>query len=131
MTVVPAVKTAAAWLPAAIYMALIWLVSSLPMTLSLDDFPLGDKGIHVIEYAVLAALCAGALARTRPRMGLRTRLVAAVAVAVFWGLLDEIHQAYVPTRHADSADVVADMVGAMLGALCFIGIRAVRHRSAG
>ena len=120
-----------AWLPAAIYMALIWLLSSLPSTVSFDDFPLGDKGIHLLEYAILAALCAGALARTRPRMGHRTQLVAAVAVAVFWGLLDEIHQAYVPTRHADSADVVADVVGAMLGALCFIGVRALRSRSAG
>ena len=40
----------------------------------------------------------------------------AAALAAVYGVSDELHQSFVPGRTADGADVVADAVGAVLGA---------------
>jgi VanZ family protein len=107
-----------AWAPAAVYMAIIWAVSSLSLPPSLpDEFPFRDKGIHFVEYGVLGLLVAFATRRTWPRTGLvRTQLFALI-VCTGWGLLDELHQAFVPGRWADMRDGLADFLGASAGIL--------------
>jgi VanZ family protein len=95
-------------------MGLIWVVSGMP-SFDLRMVPFRDTGAHVIEYAVLAFLNARASRRTWPAA--RPSWVALVAAgsAFLWGYLDEIHQAFVPGRHASLADVAADAIGAVLG----------------
>lgn len=107
-----------AWLPAAAYMAVIWLVSSLEApTFPTSSFPLRDKGVHAVEYGVLGFLLAHACLRTfRDRASIRVALFAMLA-GVLWGVLDEIHQAFVPGRSADLLDLVADSVGVAIGTL--------------
>ena len=84
-----------AWLPAAAYMALIWLVSSLQLpSLAVDDFPLRDKGVHFVEYGILGFLLAHAAVRTWPRRHVLRTAGLAVLITLLWGLLDEIHQAF-------------------------------------
>ncbi len=106
----------AAWAPAVAYMALIWMISSVALQLpSIDSFPLRDKGIHMLEYGALGFLLAHATLRTWPRHArLRTGALA-VLITVLWGVLDEIHQAFVPGRSPETLDLVADAVGAALG----------------
>ncbi len=106
-----------AWTAAVLYMALIWTLSSFDLgPLSFEEVPFHDKGIHFMEYGALAFLVAHAVVRTYRRdVGVRTWLFA-VGVAVAWGLLDEIHQAFVPGRTADLLDLAADSVGAVAGA---------------
>ena len=71
-----------AWLPVAAYMALIFYLSSLPHPD--EELPkflfetLGDKFLHVVEYAVLAVLCYRAFRRAA---GLSAREYA-VALAI-------------------------------------------------
>ena len=73
------------------------------------------------EYAVLGFLCAHAALRTWPdRAPLRTLALSAF-LATAWGLSDELHQAFVPGRSAEVADLVADAIGALAGA----GLRGV------
>jgi VanZ family protein len=43
----------------------------------------------------------------------------AVFVSALWGLSDEIHQALVPGRSSELADVVADLLGSAVGAACW------------
>ena len=106
---------AAAWLPALTYMAVIWSLSSLSLSFPIDRIPLGDKGVHFIEYGVLGALLAHAVVRTWPdRHALRTASLA-LLITMLWGWLDEIHQAFVPGRASDVLDLVADLAGATLG----------------
>ena len=81
----------------------------------LSLFPLRDKGVHTTEFAALAFLLAHACLRTFDRP---TRFRVALAggfLAVLWGFLDEVHQAFVPGRSADVLDLVADSIGASLG----------------
>lgn len=116
-----------AWLPVALYMALIWLLSSRPLGVSVSFLPFKDKGAHTIEYAILATLAARALYRTWPDRGLLRALVAAFFLTVGWGFLDELHQAFVPSRNADSADLAADSVGAVLGVCIYGAFRRIRR----
>jgi VanZ family protein len=44
---------------------------------------------------------------------------------VLWGALDEAHQAWIPGRTMDSADLAADVAGATVGA-CVAGLAARR-----
>ena len=103
-------------------MLLIWALSSIPHPFHFERVPFQDKGVHFIEYGVLAALLSHAVRGTWPAW--RALRVFAVAwfAAVLWGLLDEIHQAYVPGRVADGVDLLADSIGGFVGALAFLAI---------
>ena len=109
---------AIAWLPAAAYMAVIWFVSSFETpTFPTSLFPLRDKRVHVVEYGVLGFLVAHACLRTFPRHPRARVALFAMLAGLLWGVLDEIHQAFVPGRSADLLDIVADSVGVTLGTL--------------
>lgn len=105
-----------AWAPALLYMGVIWLVSSMEApSFPVSLFPLRDKGVHATEYAVLAFLLAHATLLTFVRHPRWRVALTAVVLTVLWGLLDELHQAFVPGRSSDVPDLVADTVGALAG----------------
>lgn len=105
-----------AWLPAVVVMSSIWAVSSTEVPISaIESFPLRDKGIHAVEYGLLGFLVSHATLRTWPRHAVWRRAAVGLLIAVAWGVLDEIHQAFVPGRTPDALDVLADFVGASVG----------------
>ncbi len=120
-----------AWLPVAAYMALIFYLSSLSHPdENLPKFlfdTLGDKLLHVIEYAVLGWLCYRAFRRAGGPFAVDYAVLFAVAAASLYGATDEVHQAFVPLRTATWSDWVADTVGGMIGA---VGYRRVIERRA-
>jgi len=106
------------WIPAASWMALIFV-------LSMQQFPdtesrgagwgIASNGYHCFEYGVLALFLALFAPREQgwPRLREReTRWI--VALAVLYGLSDEIHQHFVPTRNSSVLDLGSDAVGAWL-----------------
>ncbi|MBX7195358.1 MAG: VanZ family protein [Sandaracinaceae bacterium] len=118
-----------AWLPAALYMASIWMVSSFDTpSLPTSLFPLRDKGVHALEYGVLGFLVAHACLRSFPHHARPRVALFAILCGVLWGVLDEIHQAFVPGRSADVLDLVADSVGVTLGTLARAIARVLRPR---
>lgn len=80
-----------------------------------------DKLVHVVLFAVQAALLAAAIGA--PAAG-RAAAVAALGAAVF-GLSGELWQAVLPWRSAELADLAADLIGAVVGA----GLWWLRRRS--
>ena len=110
----------ASWAPAVLYMGLIWTLSSLQISAPIEHFPLRDKGVHFVEYGALGFLLAHAAFRTWPRHHVARTAALAFCITVLWGLLDEIHQAFVPGRSSEVLDVVADSAGAVAG----VGARA-------
>lgn len=100
-----------AWLPVLVYVALIWWLSSQVVDLpKLIGFTLRDKVLHFIEYTILGGLIAHAVHVTWGFRGGRSSMFA-VLLSISLGLLDELHQFFVPGRSADILDLVADSAG--------------------
>ena len=87
----------------------IWWLSSLSDITTSTALVVGFvfNGGHFVLFGILGALLAIAL---RPRTRLGTS--AAFAVALAWGILDELHQRHVPGRVASVSDVATDACGA-------------------
>lgn len=107
---------ALAHVPFVVACAAIWWVSSherppLPSSLG---FLGSDKLLHACAYAVLAAL-ASIDAWRAPESARRARFVAAFLATAAYGIVDEVHQSFVPGRDATVADAVADAFGAAIG----------------
>ncbi len=83
----------------------------LPVDLGGDS----DKLVHFAAYAVLAGTWFWAL-RGGARRGM---WIVAAAISAVWGVLDEWHQSFVPGRHASVLDALADVAGALGGALAY------------
>lgn len=105
-------RVALAWLPPAAYTGLIWFLSSRTLDVNFRLIPFQDKGVHFVEYGVLCALLAYAVRVTWPTA--RYGLLVAFWLTVAAGMTDEFHQAYVPGRSADTNDLVADALGALI-----------------
>jgi VanZ family protein len=74
-----------------------------------------DKLFHALAYAVVGAAAAWPTLRRRGGWG-PAAFVESFLLAAGYGVLDEWHQSFVPGRSATLSDVVADAVGAALGA---------------
>lgn len=102
------------WGPAVFWMAATFAVSHQ----SRVEIPFGapDYIGHGVSYAVLGALLMRALAGGA-LPGMRTGLILpAVLIAAVYGVSDEFHQSFIPGRMASVSDIVADTIGAVVGA---------------
>lgn len=93
------------WLPALLLMGLIWGLSASPDTPGPPLVHPLDWGAHFVTYLALG-FCLGR-ASGRPHL--------ALVIAVWYGALDEVHQAFVPGRDAGVTDWLFDLAGAWLG----------------
>jgi VanZ family protein len=117
--------------PLLAWSAAIFVFSSLPAY----SYPAvgvegADKMVHVILYAIWAALCA--LGWVSTSTGARTApaiiAIGSAALATAYGITDELHQLFVPTRSADWRDVVGDAVGGVIGGAIAVAILRKRRR---
>src|SRR5687767_2501990 len=106
-------------LPALTWMAIIFVLSSRPTTPDarvLGKEPAAILG-HLFMYSVLASLLLFALARGRQPIS-NGLYVLSVALAVGYGVSDEIHQSFVPGRESSLFDVGIDAIGAAIAVVC-------------
>jgi VanZ family protein len=121
----PRTRILLAWTPAVAYTLLIWWLSSQVLDVAfMNRVPFADKGVHFVEYGALTFFIAFAHVYTWPERSLTGPLVAA-AFTTALGLLDELHQGFVPGRFSDIYDLVADALGAAIAALLFLAARAL------
>ncbi len=104
------------WAPPLIWGALIFSVSSgtVPSvsTVYWQDFVV-HKAAHIIEYSILGILVYRAL--KQERIGRKEALVYAIILCAFYGLVDEFHQSFTPTREPRIRDVIIDTIGSGIG----------------
>lgn len=110
-------KKALPFLPAALYYGLIFFVSSRPLKLDVS-LPNFDKLAHGAAYGLLGFLLAFGFFKLL-RFSLKTKQGGVILTGVILGILDEIHQIFVPGRTPDPLDVAADAVGIVLGLILF------------
>ena len=112
------------WLSVLVLCVVLFIQSSYPSIKTGLSFPLQDKLLHMIAYGVLAALFYRAGQATWPgRLSQRQLFWISVSFAGLYGLSDEIHQAFVPSRQFDYFDMLADFAGGILGTLGYMWIR--------
>ncbi|WP_102344822.1 VanZ family protein [Bacillus sp. Marseille-P3661] len=99
-----------------LYMVLIWILSSLPSDAIIDTNYSFDnlfkESLHLIEFGILYLLWALSL-KLSEKLTLRSNLVIAI-LSIAYGLIDEIHQAFVPYRSATVIDFVKDTIGVLV-----------------
>ena len=116
-----ATRHGARWLPAVAMAVALFALSSVPGWQMPVAVPIwgADKLAHAAVYALFGLAIAWPLDRA---IGVRGRIelvLLTVAIGVLYGISDEWHQSFVPNRAPSSADVVADGIGALLGALLY------------
>jgi VanZ family protein len=110
------------WLPVVLWAGLIFGLSSVPdLGTGLGTWDLFLRKIaHFCEYAILGALLLRALGRGEIVLGtgfiLSPRLLS-IAAGVAYAATDELHQHFVPGRHAAVRDVAIDAAGVLAGVL--------------
>jgi len=98
----------------------IFWQSSFPSVISEPLFPHEDKVLHFSAYALLAFLFCRDLITEKPLFSpLKIKIITIVFVCLY-GLSDEIHQAFVPSRSASVFDFIADCAGSIAGCLIYI-----------
>jgi VanZ family protein len=115
-------------LPAICTAALIWLLSSqsiLPRPKGILGF---DKVQHLLAFAALAvAVCFWVPWEKWKGRGRFFALIAA-SVGSVYGIIDEVHQYFVPGRDCNVWDWIADTLGSIIGAAAFAGLMALADR---
>lgn len=99
-----------------VYIIAIWVMSSLPDDVIMD-LPSSTtdrfikEALHLVEFAILYVLFVVALAANHT---LTSRLSLVVAIiASLYGIVDEVHQSFVPYRSATLIDVAKDIIGVL------------------
>jgi VanZ family protein len=115
-----AIRLVGYWAPPVVYGTVIFLLSALPHPE--EELPsflggISDKVLHLVEYGGLSLLCYRAFRWAAGEWGARHALWLAIVTATAYGLSDELHQVFVPPREADPWDLMADAIGAALGAV--------------
>ncbi|MEW6188762.1 MAG: dephospho-CoA kinase [Actinomycetota bacterium] len=92
-------------------MGLIFYLSSRPIVFPLH--PLLSNTFHLVEYAILTFLLVIAFKNTT---NLQSTLLCAwaMSISIAYGILDEIHQIFVPTRTFSLWDVAMDSLAALI-----------------
>lgn len=99
------------WILVILYAALIFYLSSGPLTV---DLPGNDKLHHMIEYGIFSFLLCNALSSSFKKERAWKIAFLAIVLTLLYGISDEFHQLFVPERSADLYDVVADTSGAII-----------------
>lgn len=79
-------------------------------------------------YLALAWLTARLLAAETKTLSTPVIRLTAIIFSSFFGLSDEIHQAFVPARDASAADFAADVTGSIAGSFIYFYIYAKKTK---
>lgn len=118
------------WGPVVLYMALIFVLSSIPQPPDVpgSGLPYFDKYVHVALYAGLSLLFIRARSGGWSHSITLGAALLAVLFSIAYGASDELHQYFVPPRQMDLLDLLADALGAALAAgVLYAGIIRPRH----
>ena len=112
------------WCVPALGMGVLWWSSSqVPSTKLPSTFGvLLHNAMHVVAYACVAAASWLAWSRRPAGAPQPMRSVGAWLLSSVYGVIDELHQAYVPGRHCSFFDVVSDVAGAALAVVLLSGL---------
>jgi len=105
------------YIPLIVYWIFLLIATSLPTT-DLPSIAISDKFKHFGAFFGLSILLALTLHYQNKFLLLKKYfLAAALIITSLYGILDEIHQSFIPGRYNEFLDWVADSLGAIAGIL--------------
>jgi len=104
------------WVALAIYMAGIWVLSSLgpAVTRYVDAIGIPDFFWHLGLYGGLCLLAIKTFGPACPTQQTWLPSLKGAAVALGYSILDEIHQNFVPGRGTEAQDIAGNLAGVVL-----------------
>lgn len=102
-----------AWGPPLILMGIIFFLSSrqkISVSEDLDTNFIVFKTLHMIEYACLMLFYVRACILST-KLSAREIVLLSALMTILYGISDEIHQTYVPTRTGKVHDILVDSIG--------------------
>ena len=104
-------------------------ISVSPRTLHILDTLL-RKIAHIMEYGILAFLVYGSFGEQQPFRWRLRQAIWCIGIVGLYSLTDELHQRYVPGRHASLVDCGIDIAGAAIGVFMIFEARRLFSRTA-
>jgi len=98
-----------------LWVALTFLLTSIPYLKGPEYIPFWDKGAHFAFYGMTGFLCA--LWRRESGFPAKRAVLYAVLFVLAVGAIDEIHQHWIPGRSMALLDWLADTLGGGTGAV--------------
>ncbi len=102
------------WGPVVVYMLGIFYLSSQStpgVAIPEFFFLISDKVLHALAFGLLGILMYRAFSQSFSQ---RKSMLFSFLGTTLYGVTDELHQSFVPNRHADPADLLADAIGALV-----------------
>ena len=115
------------WGPVAIYVLLIFCVSSLSNPPGVPPVPHFDKLVHFMEYGLLGFLLGRALGLARLGKRYWVVFVASMVIGACVGVADEHYQGTVAGREKSLGDFLVDVAGLLVASMV-LRAWAVRRR---
>lgn len=123
----PQLTRAFRWLPAVLWMSGIFYLSQQSSPLGVDAGASRAALAHIALFGGLAALLYWGLAGRSSQFAWAAMAIS-FALAVLYGVTDELHQAFVDGRVASEADLVIDAAGALAGVIAVSLLRLLLQR---
>lgn len=101
-----------------VYWILLFIGTSIPAQ-SVPSLGIGgDKVVHFFAYLILSVLLyLTFIFQEKLNFAQRNAILLTLAIAICYGVLDELHQMLVPGRSAELLDWIADSIGSVCGVL--------------
>ncbi len=103
----------------------ILFASSFPIRTSKITILYWDKAAHLLAFCVLAFLCFNMLIESGI---LRRTIFGSIIIVSFYGIIIEAYQYLIPGRQCSFWDWIADLIGAVVGAILTGKIGFLRKR---
>jgi VanZ family protein len=98
------------------YCAFLYYLSSISSFPIEPPFEYFDKLVHFCLYSGLSAVVAVGLQQARHRYSAKMLMMIPVAFSALYGITDEVHQLFVPSRTFSIGDMLFDAFGALAAA---------------
>jgi VanZ family protein len=115
------------WFPLIIYCLAIYIQSSRPGPQHLPELRFLDKFLHFGAYGLLGVFFYRAYETLALKNFKKLLILISIGSATLYGISDEIHQYFVPSRQSDVMDVIANTIGSICG-VCLFHYWKMRHR---
>jgi len=108
-------------------LVLYWIILFVATTLPAQQLPktgVSDKIEHFLGYFLLTFLLSNTLFfQNKNKTFKKSPILVALLIVAFYGMVDEVHQYFIPGRFCDFYDWTADVTGALVAGITYFLVK--------